>query len=159
MLYCIRFGCQLWDTINTGKTIHLGFLVWGRCHSTSHTSEEWIIDLFQVFFKMQSVKRRKKKQLSKCTVSHFRMRSSAEWLQYFNLLYLQSVSKVLLPFLLKSLFNKMSYFFVFKIFDCLIVKQIEAFQRSGIQLENGNLERSFIMWCSLDHNLHQLEFH
>lgn len=53
--------------------------------------------------------------------------------------------------------KKMAYFK--KIFNWLIVKQIEAFQQSGIQVENGNLEHLLIMWCSHDYNLHQLEFH
>lgn len=80
-------------------------------------------------------------------------------------IYLQSGSTFTFfvsPFLLKSqtFFYKMAYFFLFfQIFYWLIVKQIEAFQRSGIQLENGNQERLFIMWCSHDYNLHQLEFH
>lgn len=54
----------------------------------------------------------------------------------------------------------MAYFFsFFFFFYWLIVKQIEALQRSGIQLENGNLKRLFITWRSHDYNLHQLEFH
>jgi len=69
-------------------------------------------------------------------------------------LYLQSSHK---------LFYYSSFFFPFflsflKIFYWLIVRQIEAFQRSGIQVENGNLERLFIMRRSHDYN-HQLEFH
>lgn len=80
-----------------------------------------------------------------------------EWVQYNNLFHLQSVSWHLQ---IKLSSTKMAcFFFPFYIFYWLIALQIEAFQRSGIQLENGNLERLFIMWCSHDYNLHQLEFH
>lgn len=67
-----------------------------------------------------------KKDLSKCRVSYFRNRGLSECtiIIYFFLKYPDIFT------------DKINFLILF--FYLLIVKQIEAFQRSGIQLENGN---------------------
>lgn len=115
----------------------------------------WFVSGLQ---KVQPEPHQIKWKLSKCTISHSRNQTLTDC-RCNRLQYCDQSPQFCCYFNWKVSSTKCPIFLFFKIFYLLIVKQIEAFQRSGIQLEKGNLERSFIMWCSLDYNLHQLEFH